>query len=110
MDLRLAGSTLVVSSNVPSNEPCVAGGKGWVNYLNYETGLAVNGNEDGKGPAGEPVDGGLIAGNDLSANKDNDVTSHVSPSQFPEKPIDLKIPVATPKPLGKRISWRELVK
>ncbi|MFG5779502.1 pilus assembly protein [Comamonas sp. J-3] len=110
VDLRLAGSTLVVSSNVPSNEPCVAGGKGWVNYLNYETGLAVNGNEDGKGPAGEPVDGGLIAGNDLSANKDNDVTSHVSPSQFPEKPIDLKIPVATPKPLGKRISWRELVK
>ncbi len=109
VDLRLAGSTVVVSSNVPSEEPCVAGGRGWVNYLNYETGLAVNVDENGKGPAGEGVDG-IITGNDLSSNKDNKVTSHVTPSQFPDKPIDIAIPVATPKPLGKRITWRELVK
>ena len=106
VDLRLANTTLVVASNVPSNEPCVAGGKGWINYLDFQTGQAVN---TTTGMAGEAVDG-LISGNDLSANQNGDVTSHVSPSQVPENPIDIKIPVATPKPLGKRISWRELVK
>lgn len=105
VDLRLANTTLVVASNVPSNEPCVAGGKGWINYLDFQTGQAVN---TSTGMAGESVDG-LISGNDLSANQSGKVTSHVSPSQVPENPIDIKIPVATPKPLGKRISWRELV-
>jgi len=106
VDLRLANTTLVVASNVPSNEPCVAGGKGWINYLDFQTGQAVN---TSTGMAGESVDG-LISGNDLSANQNGDVTSHVSPSQVPENPVDIRIPVATPKPLGKRISWRELVK
>ncbi len=108
VDLRLANTTLVVASNVPSNEPCVAGGKGWINYLDFQTGRAVNETSDGLGMAGEVIDG-LIAGNDLTGNSSGDVTSHVSPSQVPENPIDIRIPVATPKPLGKRISWRELV-
>ncbi|MDR0259419.1 MAG: hypothetical protein LBI76_06395, partial [Comamonas sp.] len=52
VNMQLAGTTLVVASNVPSDEPCLAGGYGWLNYLNFETGMAVNGNPDG-GPAGE---------------------------------------------------------
>ncbi|TDS76712.1 PilC/PilY family type IV pilus protein [Comamonas sp. JUb58] len=105
VDLRLANTTLVVASNVPSNEPCVAGGKGWINYLDFQTGQAVN---TETGMAGEAIDG-LVAGIDLVANQNGDVSGAVSPSLVPENPIDVKIPVATPKPLGKRISWRELV-
>jgi Tfp pilus tip-associated adhesin PilY1 len=109
VDLRMAGSTLVVSSNVPSSEPCVSGGYGWVNYLNFQTGRAVNEGPNKEGPAGVLVSQGLIMGNDLSSTKDGKVTGHVSPSTFPEKPVDVRIPVAPPKPKGKRISWRELM-
>ena len=110
IDLRLAGATLVVASNIPSNEPCVSGGTGWINYLNFQTGGAVGGNTGEWGPSGVPVDAGLIMGNDLSATRDGNVTSHVSPSQFPNLPIDVKIPTSNPKPKGKRMSWREVVK
>ena len=48
-------------------------------------------------------------GNDLSATKDGNVTSHVSPSAYPDKPKDIPIPTTTPKPKGKRMSWRELI-
>ena len=109
VDMRMAGSTLVVSSNVPSTEPCVSGGTGWVNYLNYQTGRAVNEGTNKEGPAGVSVNQGLIMGNDLSSTPDGKVTSHVTPSTFPDKPIDIPIPTASPKPKGKRISWRELM-
>ena len=109
VDLRIAASTLVVASNIPSNEPCVSGGMGWINYINYQTGGPVNEGAGGEGPAGVPVTEGLIMGNDLSATKDGNVTSHVSPSAYPEKPKDIPIPTTMPKPKGKRMSWRELI-
>lgn len=107
VNMQLAGTTLVVASNVPSDEPCLAGGYGWLNYLNFETGLAVNGNPEG-GPAGEQVPDTMIVGNALTANRDGTVTSHIQTGVV-GKPIDIVIPVATPKPQGKRISWREAV-
>ena len=110
IDLRLAGATLVVSSNIPSNEPCVSGGTGWINYLNYQSGGPVTSPTGDWGPAGQAIDEGLIMGNDLSSTRDGNVTSHVSPSQFPKLPIDIKIPTSNPKPKGKRVSWREIVK
>lgn len=64
VDMRMAGSTLVVSSNVPSTEPCF-GWYGLVNYLNYQTGHAVNEGTNKEGPAGVSVNQGLIMGNDL---------------------------------------------
>jgi hypothetical protein len=41
IDMRLANSTLVIASNVPSPDVCLAGGYGWINYLNFNTGQAV---------------------------------------------------------------------
>ena len=69
----------------------------------------MNEGTDGEGPAGVPVTAGLIMGNDLSSTKDGNVTAHVSPSRVPDKPVDVAIPTATPKPKGKRMSWRELI-
>lgn len=82
---------------------------GWINYINFQTGGPVNEGPGGEGPAGVPVTDGLIMGNDLSATKDGNVTSHVSPSAYPDKPKDIPIPTTTPKPKGKRMSWRELI-
>ncbi|MCD2165512.1 pilus assembly protein [Comamonas koreensis] len=107
VNMLLAGTTLVVASNVPSDAPCLAGGSGWLNYLNFETGMAVNGNPEG-GAAGEQVPDTMIVGNALTANRDGTVTSHIQTGVV-GKPIDIVIPVATPKPQGKRISWREAV-
>lgn len=108
VNLRLAGTTLVVASNVPTDEPCEAGGYGWLNYLNVETGQAVVDGPDG-GQAGVQVPDTLIVGNALTADKDGTVTSHVQTGVVGD-PIDIRIPVAAPKPQGKRISWREAVK
>ena len=108
VNLRLAGTTLVVASNVPTDEPCEAGGYGWLNYLNFETGLAVNGGPEG-GMAGVQVPDTLIVGNVLTANPNGIVTSHVETGVVGQ-PLDILIPVAAPQPQGKRISWREAVK
>jgi len=107
VNLRLAGTTLVVASNVPTDDPCEAGGYGWLNYLNVETGQAVVDGPDG-GQAGVQVPDTLIVGNALTADKDGTVTSHVQTGVVGD-PIDIYIPVAAPKPQGKRISWREAV-
>ena len=97
VNLRLAGTTLVVASNVPTDEPCEAGGYGWLNYLNFETGLAVNGGPEG-GMAGVQVPDTLIVGNVLTANPNGIVTSHVETGVVGQ-PLDILIPVAAPQPL-----------
>jgi type IV pilus assembly protein PilY1 len=43
-DSLLEMGTLVVPSTVPSNTLCSPGGRGWINYLNYQTGAPVDTN------------------------------------------------------------------
>ena len=43
VDPILQLGTLVVPTNVPSNDTCVAGGYGWVNFLDYKSGSYVTG-------------------------------------------------------------------
>ncbi len=40
--LRLTGSTMIFSSNVPSRKPCIAGGHSWLNYLSWASGGIAN--------------------------------------------------------------------
>lgn len=115
VNMRLAGGTLVVASNVPSNEqdPCETGGHAWISYLDFGRGQAVKpqgGTGDGAGDAGEQLPDNMVGGLDLSSNAQGQATAHVNPTTAQEKPIDIPIPTATPKPLGKRISWREAVR
>ena len=42
IDLNLVQGTLLVPSLVPSNTVCSPGGYGWLNYLDYKTGGAIN--------------------------------------------------------------------
>ena len=43
VDMILAVGTLVVPTNVPTQEICDAGGYSWINFLNYATGETVGG-------------------------------------------------------------------
>ena len=43
VDMVLAVGTLVVPTNVPTQEICDAGGYSWINFLNFETGDSVGG-------------------------------------------------------------------
>lgn len=110
IDMRLANSTLVIASNVPSPDVCLAGGYGWINYLNFNTGQAVIQGPDGKGDVSTMVDGSTISGHASTITGDGKATDHISTTGVGDKPLDIDIPYAAPKPLGRRISWRELVK
>ncbi|WP_291603536.1 PilC/PilY family type IV pilus protein [Comamonas sp.] len=109
-DMRLANSTLVIASNVPSPDVCLAGGYGWINYLDFNTGQAVTQGPDGKGDVSTMVDGSTISGHATTITGDGKATDHISTTGNRDKPLDIDIPYGAPKPLGRRISWRELVK
>ncbi|WP_080747427.1 pilus assembly protein [Comamonas thiooxydans] len=110
IDMRLANTTLVIASNVPSPDVCLAGGYGWINYLNFNTGQAVIQGPDGKGDVSIIVDGSTISGHATTTTGDGKATDHISTTGNRDRPLDIDIPYASPKPLGRRISWRELVK
>ncbi len=110
IDMRVVNSTLVIASNVPSPDVCLAGGYGWINYLDFNTGQAVIQGADGKGDASTMVDGSTISGHATTISGDGKATDHISTTGVRDKPLDIDIPYAAPKPLGRRISWRELVK
>lgn len=93
-----------------SPDVCLAGGYGWINYLNFNTGQAVIGGPDGKGDVSTIVDGSTISGHATTTTGDGKATDHISTTGVGDKPLDIDIPYASPKPLGRRISWRELVK
>ena len=41
VDMNLSLGTLTFASNVPASNACTSGGYGWLNYLDYRTGLAI---------------------------------------------------------------------
>ncbi|OHC61428.1 MAG: hypothetical protein A2040_12500 [Rhodocyclales bacterium GWA2_65_19] len=43
VDPKLVRGTLVFASNIPAADSCTVGGRSWVNFLDYSTGLAVGG-------------------------------------------------------------------
>jgi Tfp pilus tip-associated adhesin PilY1 len=115
IDMKLQLGTLVFATNVPQGTACNIGGYSYLNFVNYSTGLAVTASQ------------GLRTGERLS----NSVSSNGLPStslavgfnffQLPDgtvggfvtgsdgKPIPVKPPITIAPPVGKRISWREVV-
>ncbi|MGE0876247.1 MAG: pilus assembly protein [Burkholderiales bacterium] len=64
VDLALQVGTLVVASNIPNTTgSCSAGGAGWENYINFETGESVQAVSSGGSTAGaKKFSSGLIVG------------------------------------------------
>jgi Tfp pilus tip-associated adhesin PilY1 len=107
VDMQSVLGTLVFASNVPSNTMCSGGGYSWLNYVDLITGLPVSSSPNevtsvqffansvvvGLGIIGLPDGTFRALGRDASGNTRS-----------------VNIPVGSPPPQGKRISWRELVR
>lgn len=108
VDPRLEFGTLLAPSTVPSNTVCAPGGYGWVNYVDYKTGLVAAGS----------------SGNYVGV-KTNTPPVGINVIMLPDGSIVASVVEAgrpTPKPVpgigfsskaggfqGKRVIWRELV-
>jgi type IV pilus assembly protein PilY1 len=96
--------TLVVASNVPSTETCLAGGSGWVNFLDIRTGAPVTGATSN--PASVKISGSLIVGINIVKIGDQ-IKAIVTTADNQQLTKDT--PVAATGVTGRRVSWRELI-
>ena len=118
IDPALERSTLVFASNVPRNTACAIGGHSWLNFVDFRSGLPVdvldnegNHNRDISHYLGEALAVGvsivrLRPGADTSS--DGKPLGLVRHSTGENRPY--AIPVTATRPLGKRVSWREVIR
>jgi type IV pilus assembly protein PilY1 len=104
VDPILQLGTLVVPSNVPSTESCVAGGFGWLNFLDFRTGGTVqNGLTDT--PASVRIAGSLVVGINV-VKIGNTIKTIVTTAD--NQQITKDTPVTAASVSGRRVTWREL--
>lgn len=109
VDIQLQLGTLVVASNVPSNNACTIGGYSWLNYFNYATGLAVAGATNdalGQRAIGSSGTDALTVGFNV-VRLPSGKTIVIGMNNLGE-PIAGGGAFATPGPQGHRIGWREI--
>jgi Tfp pilus tip-associated adhesin PilY1 len=110
VEMKLVLGTLVIGTNVPQDSACSSGGHSWINFLNYNTGLAVDNSPTSvvsQYLADSLIVGLGVIGLPPRAGFNN--PTYMTPVQLGNASgISVGIPVATPPPVGKRISWREI--
>ncbi len=104
VDPVLQLGTLIVPSNVPSTDACVAGGYGWVNFLNARTGSFVTGSTDNM--ASTKISASLIVGINVVRLPGGTVKVIVTTAD--NQQLTTNAPVAPATTQGRRVSWREL--
>lgn len=104
VDPVLQLGTLVVASNVPSADTCVAGGYGWLNFLDYKTGSYIPGTDNNV--ASTKVSASLIVGVNVVQLPGGTVKTIVTTADNQQLTKDT--PVAPTSIEGRRVSWREL--
>ncbi|MGJ7613119.1 MULTISPECIES: PilC/PilY family type IV pilus protein [unclassified Variovorax] len=107
VDMQTVYGTLVFASNVPSNTMCSGGGYSWLNYVDLITGLPV-GSSTGGVTSRPFFSSSLVVGLAVVVRSDGTVVGLGTSDRDP--PEVQPIPVGSPPPQGKRISWRELVR
>ncbi len=110
IDIKLQLGTLIVPSNIPRNNACNVGGYSWLNYFNYQNGCAVN---NAHGQVGQRLVGSsgtesLAVGINI-VRLPNGKTVVIATTSAAEQ-ITFDAPFDTPPPVGKRVSWREIVR
>lgn len=103
IDGKLVQGVLLIPTTVPTNTACSPGGYGWLNYLDYKTGGAVNVLTATKYSA-------PIVGVNVYYIQGRPVVSVVTSSDATgdiEKNIEF--PSSTPTFQNKRVTWRELI-
>ncbi|OFW47846.1 MAG: hypothetical protein A3J29_21555, partial [Acidobacteria bacterium RIFCSPLOWO2_12_FULL_67_14b] len=104
VDPILQLGTLVVASNIPSADTCVAGGFGWINFLDYKTGGQVPGATANM--ASTKVTGSLVVGINVVQLPGGTVKAIVTTADNQQLTKDA--PVAPSALQGRRVSWREI--
>ena len=104
VDPVLQLGTLVVPSNIPSDDDCVAGGFGWVNFMNARTGSYIPGSTDNM--SGARIGASLIVGVNVVQLPGGTVKTIVTTAD--NQQLTQNTPVAPTTTQGRRVSWREL--
>ncbi len=110
IDIKLQLGTLVAASNVPETNACNVGGYGWLNYFNYTTGCAVANSANasvGQRLVGSTGTESLAVGVNIVRLPDGRTVVIATTSAAEQ--ITFDVPFDTPPPVGKRVSWREIV-
>jgi len=105
VDPVLQLGTLVIPSNVPTNDACAAGGFGWINFLDFRTGGYVPGAT--LNTASNRIAASLVVGINVVQLPGGAVKTIVTTAD--NQQITTETPVSPPAIEGKRVSWRELI-
>ena len=105
VDPILQLGTLVVPSNVPSADSCVAGGYGWINFFDYRTGSYVIGATANM--ASTKIAASLVVGINVVQLPGGKVVTIVTTAD--NQQLTQETPVAPPTVNGRRVTWRELI-
>jgi type IV pilus assembly protein PilY1 len=104
VDPILQLGTLVVPSNVPNSDTCVAGGYGWINFFDYKTGAYIPGATNNM--ASQKISSSLVVGINVVQLPGGTVKTIVTTAD--NQQLTESTPVAPSTVLGRRVSWREL--
>jgi type IV pilus assembly protein PilY1 len=104
VDPQLQLGTLVVGSNVPSTDTCVAGGTAWINTFDYRTGGYVAGATGNA--VSQKISGSVAVGINVIQLPGGKVVTVVTTADNQQLPVET--PIAPANFQGKRVGWREL--
>jgi len=105
VDPILQLGTLVVPSNVPSADTCLAGGSAWINFLDYRTGSYVPGASANM--ASTRVAASLVVGINVVQLPGGKVVTIVTTAD--NQQLTQETPIGSPTVTGRRVTWRELI-
>jgi type IV pilus assembly protein PilY1 len=104
IDPQLQLGTLVVGSNVPSTDTCVAGGTAWINTFDFRTGGYVAGAT--ANAVSQKISGSVAVGINVIQLPGGKVVTVVTTADNQQLPV--QTPVAPANFQGRRVGWREL--
>jgi len=104
VDPILQLGTLVVPSNVPNTDSCVAGGYGWINFLDYKTGAYIAGASNNL--ASQKISSSLVVGINVVQLPGGTIKTIITTAD--NQQLTEATPVAPSTVVGRRVSWREL--
>jgi len=103
VDIAVQSGTTTIPVNIPNNEACKAGGDAYLLFLSTTTGLQVGTSSD----VSNGMYSSLIAGMTELVLTGNQYAILLT-LRNSDTPL-AKPPVGPPNPIGKRISWREVL-
>jgi type IV pilus assembly protein PilY1 len=104
VDPQLQLGTLVVGSNVPSTDTCVAGGTAWINTFDFRTGGYVAGAT--ANAVSQKISGSVAVGINVIQLPGGKVVTVVTTADNQQLPVET--PIAPANYVGRRVGWREL--